>query len=197
MNEAGVAPPGLKPIQNPIMEPRTNVRQYRGSVFQVSHTTRGLIRALAPLKERPSSMVSRISPIPNSPMTATMKSKPFMSSVTPNVRRSAPVTMSRPTDARTKPRRTEKSAPTKDDVKAAVSACPPSPRRAMGKPSKVVATDQGSPGMLKRMEVMAPPNSAPQYRLVSRMMADVGGMVKVSGSGMATPLGPPSPGGTP
>src|SRR3990172_6081606 len=245
MNEAGVAPPGLKPIQNPIMEPRTNVRQYRGSVFQVSHTTRGLIRALAPLKERPSYMVSRISPIPNSPMTATMKSKPFMSSVTPNVRRSAPVTMSRPTEARMKPRRmetrdlmglppprpmnaekvrswmaknsggrnlratsarsgakrvistTEKSAPTKDDVKAAVSACPPSPRRAMGKPSKVVATDQGSPGMLKRMEVMAPPNSAPQYRLVSRMMADVGGMVKVSGSRMATPLAPPRPGSTP
>src|SRR3990170_991009 len=73
MNEAGVAPPGLKPIQNPIMEPRTNVRQYRGSVFQVSHTTRGLIRALAPLKER----------------------------------RSAPVTMSRPTEARMKPRRME------------------------------------------------------------------------------------------
>ena len=28
MNEAGVAPPGLKPIQNPIIELRTNVRQY-------------------------------------------------------------------------------------------------------------------------------------------------------------------------
>src|SRR3989338_2113410 len=143
-------------------------------------------------------MVSRISPIPNSPMTATMKSKPFMSSVTPNVRRSAPVTRSRPTEARMKPRRmetrdlmglppprpmnaekvrswmaknsggpnlratsarrgakrvistTEKSAPTKDDVKAAVSACPPSPRRAMGEPSKVGATDQGSPGGLER-----------------------------------------------
>src|SRR5438876_6668897 len=51
---------------------------------------------------------------------------------------------------------TEKSAPTKEDVKAAVSAWPPSPFRAMGKPSKVVATDQGSPGMLKRMDVMAP-----------------------------------------
>ena len=67
----------------------------------------------------------------------------------------------------------------------------------MGKPSKVVATDQGSPGMLKRMEVMAPPKSAPQYRLVSRMMADVGGMVKVSGRRIATPLAPPSPGSTP
>jgi len=27
---------------------------------------------------------------------------------------------------------------------------------------EVVATDQGSPGMLNRIEVMAPPNSAPQ-----------------------------------
>jgi len=27
MNDAGVAPPGLKPIQKPMNEPRTNVRQ--------------------------------------------------------------------------------------------------------------------------------------------------------------------------
>src|SRR5574342_300312 len=32
---------------------------------------------------------------------------------------------------------------------------------------------------------------------VSRMMAEVGGIVKVSGSRMATPLAPPSPGSTP
>jgi hypothetical protein len=59
-------------------------------------------------------------------------------------------------------RTTENSAPTNDEVNAAVSACPPSPRRAMGNPSNVVATDHGSPGMLKRIEVIAPPNSAPQ-----------------------------------
>ncbi len=57
---------------------------------------------------------------------------------------------------------TAKRAPTKDEVKAAVSACAALPCWAIGKPSKVVATDQGSPGMLKRMDVMAPPNSAPQ-----------------------------------
>src|SRR5438034_5839747 len=51
--------------------------------------------------------------------------------------------------------------------------------------------------MLKRIEVMAPPKSAPQYRDVSRMIAEVGGIVKVSGSRMATPLAPPSPGSTP
>jgi hypothetical protein len=53
-------------------------------------------------------------------------------------------------------------APTKDEVKAAVRASSALPFRAIGWPSKVVATDQGSPGMLKRIEVMAPPKSAPQ-----------------------------------
>src|SRR5262249_36372276 len=57
---------------------------------------------------------------------------------------------------------TENSAPTNEEVKAAVSACPPSPRLAIGNPSNVVATDQGSPGMLNKIEVIAPPNSAPQ-----------------------------------
>src|SRR5262249_58560682 len=91
----------------------------------------------------------------------------------------------------------EKNAPTKDDVKAAVSACPLCPCRASGYPSNVVATDHGSPGMLKSTEVMAPPNSAPQYNDVNRMIADVGGIVNVSGSRMATPLAPPRPGSTP
>ena len=57
---------------------------------------------------------------------------------------------------------TANSAPTKEEVNAAVSASPAWPFCAMGWPSKVVATDHGSPGMLNRMEVMAPPNSAPQ-----------------------------------
>src|SRR5439155_20164044 len=51
--------------------------------------------------------------------------------------------------------------------------------------------------MLKRIDVMAPPKSAPQYRDVRRMIADVGDIVNVSGSRMATPLAPPSPGSTP
>jgi hypothetical protein len=132
------------------------------------------------LKERPSSTLSRISPMPKRPITAMMKSKPCMSSVTPKVRRSWPVTMSSPTAARMKPSTIEmtvfaalpppsptklekvrnwmakisggpkcsatsarmgansvmstmeKNAPTKDEVKAAVSACPPLPCRAIG-----------------------------------------------------------------
>ena len=92
---------------------------------------------------------------------------------------------------------TANSAPTKDEVKAAVSASPALPFCAMGWPSNVVATDHGSPGMLNRIDVMAPPNSAPQYMQDSRMMADVGDMLKVSGSRIATPLAPPRPGSTP
>ena len=70
----------------------------------MSSTTRRFIRGLGALGSvSPSSTVSRISPIPNSPMTATMKSKPFISSVMPNVSRSWPVTMSSPTAARMKP----------------------------------------------------------------------------------------------
>ena len=57
---------------------------------------------------------------------------------------------------------TANSAPTKDDVKAAVSASPALPCCAIGWPSNVVATDHGSPGILNSTEVMAPPNSAPQ-----------------------------------
>ena len=138
------------------------------------------MRAEAPLKASPSSMLKRISPMPKSPMTATMKSKPFMRSVIPNVMRSWPVTMSSPTAAMMKPSRMEtsdlsglppprpmkdekvrswiaknsggpnlsatsarsgaksvirttaKSAPTNDELKAAVSACPPLPCRASG-----------------------------------------------------------------
>ena len=135
---------------------------------------------LVPWNFNPSSTESRISPTPKSPMTAMMKSKPFISSVNPNVMRSCPVTMSRPTAARMNPSRIEtsdlsglpppsptneenvrnwmaknsggpnlsaisartgaknvmstieKNAPTKDDVKAAVSAWPPCPWRAKG-----------------------------------------------------------------
>src|SRR6266481_3689869 len=123
MNEAGVAPPGLKPIQNPMKQLRRKVRQYRGRVRHVSQTTRGLIFAEAPLKDRPSSMVSRISPMPKRPITATMKSNPFMRSVKPKVIRSVPVTMSSPTAARMKPIRIDTSdlsalpppSPTKDE----------------------------------------------------------------------------------
>ena len=51
--------------------------------------------------------------------------------------------------------------------------------------------------MLNRIDVVEPPNSAPQYMLVSRMIAETGSIEKVSGSSSDTPLGAPSPGSTP
>ena len=148
--------------------------------------------------------------MPNRPITAIRKSKPFSNSVKPKVRRRLPVILSSPTAASAKPiiiatmvlnagslpmpmklqnaRKktanfsagpncnanfatsgassvimiTANSAPTNEEVKAAVSASPARPCCAIGWPSNVVATDQGSPGMLNSTEVMAPPNSAPQ-----------------------------------
>src|SRR4051794_252519 len=51
--------------------------------------------------------------------------------------------------------------------------------------------------MLNRMDVIAPPNRAPQEMQDSMMIAEVGGIVKVRGNKMAMPLAPPSPGNTP
>ena len=104
MNEAGVAPPGVMPIQMPTSELRTDVAQYLGSSFQVSHTTFGLMRADLPENSSPSSIDSRISPMPNRPITAIRKSKPRISSVWPKVRRNWPVTVSMPTAASAKPK---------------------------------------------------------------------------------------------
>src|SRR6185436_211212 len=103
MNEAGVAPPGTMPMKQPTADERIEVSQYLGSSFHVSITTLTLIFAEAPLNARPSSSVSRISPMPNRPITATRKSKPASRWVEPNVMRSVPVTGSVPTAASAKP----------------------------------------------------------------------------------------------
>src|SRR6185436_845473 len=103
MNEAGVAPPGTMPMKQPTADERIDVSQYFGSSRHVSSTTFMLSLADAPLNARPSSSVSRISPMPNSPITATRKSKPASNGVVPNVMRSVPVTGSVPTAASAKP----------------------------------------------------------------------------------------------
>ena len=51
--------------------------------------------------------------------------------------------------------------------------------------------------MLNRMDVVDPPNSAPQYIDDNRMMAEVGSSAKVSGISSDTPFGAPKPGSTP
>jgi len=55
------------------------------------------------------------------------------------------------------------NAPMNDARNDDVSARPGRPFFfARGKPSKSSTTDQGSPGMLNRIEVITPPKSAPQ-----------------------------------
>ena len=51
--------------------------------------------------------------------------------------------------------------------------------------------------MLKRMDVVEPPNSAPQYIDDRTMIPLIGSMLKVSGISSVTPFGAPSPGSTP
>ena len=58
---------------------------------------------MRPEKESASSLESRISPIPKSPITAMRKSKPRMSSCQPKMSRNWPVTVSMPTAASAKP----------------------------------------------------------------------------------------------
>src|SRR5690606_20678509 len=83
------------------------------------------------------------------------------------------------------------------ETKARVRARLACPAFAIGYPSKVVATDEGSPGILNRMDVVDPPNSAPQYMQDNKIIAEMGSIVNVSGKSRETPLGAPNPGRTP
>ena len=56
MNEAGVAPPGVMPIQQPITQLLRNVNQKRGSWVHVCSTALSRIFAWAPLKFKPLSI---------------------------------------------------------------------------------------------------------------------------------------------
>src|SRR6266849_3781413 len=144
MNDAGVAPPGLKPIQKP--------KVIRSWPVTVSSPTAA--------STKPSRIeTSDLSGLPPPSPTKLEKVRSWIAKNSGGPNLSA---ISASSGAKRVIRTIEKSAPTNDEVKAAVSACPPCPLRAIGYPSKVVATDQGSPGMLNRMDVMAPPKSAPQ-----------------------------------
>ena len=103
MNEAAIAPPGVMPSQAPITEERSSVTQYFGMSFHTAHKTFRLMRAAWPRKARRSSMVIRISLMPNRPMTATRKLMPRNNSLRPKVMRSWPDTVSMPTPASSRP----------------------------------------------------------------------------------------------
>src|SRR4051794_5601115 len=103
MNEAAIAPPGVMPSQQPMKEERSSVTQYFGRSRQTDSTTRSEMLAAWPRSARRSSIVSRISLMPNRPITATRKLMPRNRSVEPKVMRSCPDTVSIPTPASSKP----------------------------------------------------------------------------------------------
>src|SRR3954462_1123863 len=103
MKEAAIAPPGVMPSQQPMKEERNSVTQYFGKSFQTDSTTRREMPAAWPRSARRSSMVSRISLIPNSPITATRKLMPRNNSPEPKVMRNCPDTVSMPTPASSSP----------------------------------------------------------------------------------------------
>ena len=99
--------------------------------------------------------------MPNSPMTATMKSKPFMRSVTPKVSRSWPVTMSSPTEARMKPSRIVTSdlsglpppSPTNDENVSSWMA-----KNSGGPNFSAISASSGAKSVISTIEKKAPTN---------------------------------------
>src|SRR4029450_11218236 len=103
MNDAAIAPPGVMPSQQPMKEERSSVTQYFGRSFQTLSTTRNEMPAAWPRSARRSSMVKRISLMPNRPITATRKLTPRRSSDEPKVMRNCPDTVSMPMPASKSP----------------------------------------------------------------------------------------------
>src|SRR6478609_3481505 len=103
MKDAAMAPPGVMPSQQPMNEERNSVTQYFGRSFQTESTTRSEMAAAWPRSARRSSMVRRISLMPNKPMTATRKLTPRNSSDEPKVMRNWPDTVSMPMPASSRP----------------------------------------------------------------------------------------------
>ena len=77
------------------------------------------------------------------------------------------------------------------------SARPASPFRAIGKPSNVVATDEGVPGMPSSVAVTSPPAEPPTYTPVIAARPCSGSRPKVNGSTMITVMVMVTPGSAP
>ena len=87
--------------------------------------------------------------------------------------------------------------PENDDHTPMPSASPGWPLRAMGKPSKVVATEEGVPGMPVRMPAMSPPERPPTRTLTMVASPCGAGMPKVNGKVSTTAIAMVKPGMAP
>ena len=145
MKDAAIAPPGVMPSQQPMNEERNSVTQYFGRSFQTDSTTRKEMPAAWPRSARRSSMVSRISLMPNRPMTATRKLTPRNNSAEPKVMRNWPDTVSMPMPARRRP----------SDIEMTVLclASRPSPTNEQ-KVSRYTAKNSGGPNFSAKEEII-------------------------------------------
>ena len=87
--------------------------------------------------------------------------------------------------------------PANDDHTPMPSARPGSPRRAMGNPSNVVATDDGVPGMPVKIPAIRPPDRPPTSTLTMVASPWGAGMPKVNGSVRTTAMAMVKPGMAP
>src|SRR6478609_1764740 len=149
MNEAAIAPPGVMPSQQPMQDERKSVTQYFGRSFQTLITTRRLILAACPRSASRSSIVSRISLIPNSPITATRKLMPRNSSLEPKVMRNWPDTVSMPTPAN--------SRPSDIEITVLCLASRPSPTNEQ-KVNRYTAKNSGGPNLSAKDEIIGARN---------------------------------------
>ena len=86
---------------------------------------------------------------------------------------------------------------TKEPIAAVASACAARPPLAIRLPSMAVTTDDDSPGVLSRIEVVDPPYMPPYRIPASMIIAPVGSSPYVIGSSRATVMAGPIPGSTP
>ena len=103
MNDAAVGPPGVMPIQQPMMALRTSATTCRGMPMSVRPTSRHSIFEETARACSSSSVAISNSPMPKRPITATTKLMPRTKSSTPSVSRTLPEIVSMPIAAIAKP----------------------------------------------------------------------------------------------
>ncbi len=130
-------------------EERSSVTQYFGRSFQTANTTRRLMLAACPRSASRSSIVSRISLMPNRPMTATRKLMPRKRSVEPKVMRNWPDTVSMPMPAISRP----------SDIEMTVLCLASRPRPTKEqKVSRYTAKNSGGPNFSANDEIIGARN---------------------------------------
>src|SRR6478672_6674133 len=149
MKDAAIAPPGVMPSQQPMKEDRSSVTQYFGRSFHTLSTIRSEMLAACPLSASRSSIVSRISLMPNRPITATRKLTPRNSSAEPKVMRNWPDTVSMPMPA--------SNSPSDIEMTVLCLASRPSPTKEQ-KVSRYTEKNSGGPNFSANDEIIGARN---------------------------------------